>query len=106
MKRTLLIALLVAGCSTAQQQTAQTDINAVFTSLAGACVAAKTALTTAQQVAKGGALNTVNSYQPYIDNSCATVAMVSKLATDPSSLQWLGQIIGSLNTIASPPAAS
>lgn len=101
MRKILLaFCLVVGGCTAAQTTTATQDIQQAFTVLASACADAQIALATAQGTVKGGALSTVNSIGGYIQQGCGTAASAQKLASDPTSLQWLGQMIGVLNTLA------
>lgn len=77
MTRILAAALLcgsLAACSAAQ-------INAAATQIQSACADAAPLLPIAGPLA------------PYIGAAC-TVDGIAKLASDPSSAQWIGQLIG------------
>ena len=96
----LLAAASIAACSTSSTTTATTDVQTALTVLASACSAAQTALGIAQATVKGGAANTVATYGSYINAGCSTAAAAQKLAADPTSTQWLGQMIGALNMLS------
>lgn len=75
----------------AQIQTAVADVQA-------ACHVAETALVAAQAVAKGGALDTVNSVGAFITASCDTADSVATLAADPTSVAWLATLASTIKT--------
>ena len=71
-----------------------------------ACTDATSVGAQAQAQAKGGALNTVNSIVGYVNSVCSSADKVAAAATNPSTVQWVGQLAGELQAIVNPPSAS
>ncbi len=88
-----LAALALAGCSSAQ-------VTATATAVQQACTDATQAEQTAQSLAKGGALSTVDSITSYVNAGCATATAIAALAENPTSVEWLGTLTGELDALA------
>lgn len=65
-----------------------------------ACADAQKAGTQAGLMALGGAALTVSGINTYVNAGCATAETIAALVKDSSSLQWLGQQQGALQTLA------
>lgn len=99
-------ALALAGCSTADLDTASKIAAIGAASIQAACDDASTVAAKVQVQVKGGALNTANSIiSNYLAPACSSALSVAKLATDPSSQAWIGTINGQLSAILNPPKA-
>jgi hypothetical protein len=94
--RPIVIAAVLAGCTAAEVQTAQTDLSASVTAVQAACADAMAAAKLAAATARGGAVNTVNSISSYITAGCATAQAVASLAANSSSVVWLAKNQGAL----------
>jgi len=106
MLRSAAIALCasLAACSAAQTASTGQAVTTGLSAIETACLAAEQAKVTAQALVKGGAANTVAAVGAYVDAGCTTAAALNALASNPTSQEWLGQLTGTLNTIAKPPA--
>lgn len=103
MDKTLRIAALSAalggviamsGCSTAQQAQFSRAAARADQVLQAAC---------SDALALGniaGLVPGVGAIIPYINAGCATADGLAKLASDPSSTQWVGQLIGQVKALA------
>lgn len=87
--------LALAGCSPAQLAQFSSTASNVSSALTMACNDAITAANIAGLVPGVGAI------VPYINAGCATGEGIAKLAADPSSTAWLGQMTGEIKTLAS-----
>lgn len=99
-----LVALLT-GCQNGPTaattvQTAVTDTQTALADVQKACNVATTALSVAQAVLKGGALDTVNAVGAYVTASCSTASAIATLAANPTSVAWLNTLASSIDTTA------
>lgn len=96
MKHLVIGSLLVLGaCTPAQQQ--------AFTSGAASVQPAlQTACTDAMAIANiAGLVRGVGAIVPYLNAGCGTAEGLVKLAADPSSTEWVGQLSGQIKGLAS-----
>lgn len=97
MKKKLALAAFAAlglfGCSSSQ-------VSATATAVQQACTDATQAEQTAESLAKGGALATVDSIAAYVNAGCSTATAIAALAESPSSVEWLGTLQGELSALA------
>lgn len=91
----LACALSLAGCSAAQQQAFTNGAASVQPALQAACIDAMAIANIAGLVPGVGAI------VPYINAGCGTAEGLVKLAADPSSIEWVGQLSGQIKTLAS-----
>jgi hypothetical protein len=69
-----------------------------------ACTDAMGAASLAQTQLKGGALATANGIIPYVQAACVGGNLLASLATDPTTLNWLGTLTGMLKATVKPAA--
>jgi uncharacterized protein YgiB involved in biofilm formation len=98
----LIAAVTLAGCTTAQLTTATSDISA---GIQAACSDAMAAVPVAQQAAATNPTATakVANIAAYAQGGCATATAVAALAQNSATLEWLGNLTGQLTAVA--PAA-
>lgn len=89
------IGLGLAGCSAQGLSDLASTANRIAPELQSAC---NDALAVANLA---GLVPGVGAIVPYINAGCATAQGLTKLAADPTSLQWLGQLIGQGKALAS-----
>lgn len=94
----LALPLALSACSDQQLAKTQADIS-------GGATAAQPLLQTACADALSlaniaGLIPGVGAIIPYITAGCATAQGLAKLAADPSSTQWVGQLIGQVKAVA------
>lgn len=88
------LALALWGCTAAQTTQVQSTAGQVDTALQSAC-------TDALLVANiAGLVPGVGAIIPYINAGCATADGIAKLAADPTSAAWLGQLTGEIKQLA------
>lgn len=95
--RSATIACVVAlvACTPAQQ-------TAFTTGAASAEATLHTACADAMAIANiAGLIPGVGAIVPYINAGCGTAEGIAKLAADPTSTQWVGQLIGKVQALAS-----
>lgn len=95
MKQLAIASLFVlGGCTPAQQQ--------AFTSGAASIQPAlQTACTDAMAIANiAGLVPGVGAIVPYLNAGCGTAEGLVKLAADPSSTEWVGQLSGQIKALA------
>ena len=85
----------LTGCSSSQMASFQSQVNQVQPALQMAC---NDALTVANLA---GLVPGVGAIVPYINAGCATAQGLAKLAADPSSAAWLGELTGEIKGLAS-----
>lgn len=90
-----LIALGLSACSAAQTAQVETTAGKVDAALQIAC---SDALAVANLA---GLVPGVGAVIPYINVGCATADGLAKLAADPSSAAWVGQLTGMVKGLAS-----
>lgn len=95
----VMAAAFVAACSSTQLQTAQMAGADAARVIQLACQDAQAVTAQAQAELHGGALGTANSIGAYIAAGCGTADAVAKLASDPTSPQWIGQLIGRIEAL-------
>ncbi len=86
-----LAAMILATACTPQQQA----------QLATAGATLQAACTDAIAIANiAGLVPGVGAIVPYITAGCATAEGIARLAADPSSTQWLGELVGKIKALA------
>lgn len=88
----LAAGLALGGCSSMSQFTQ--GAAKVEPKLAAACQDAMLVANIA------GLVPGVGAVVPYITAGCATADGLAKLAADPNSVQWVGELIGKIKTLA------
>ena len=94
-------ALALGACTTAQLQTA---VTAAQQDIVTACNDAHTVVGQAQAQLKGGALDTANNIGAYVAGACGSAEGIAAVASSPTGLQWLGQLIGAVKALINPAA--
>lgn len=92
----VLLILALNNCSTAQLSAFSSSAARVEPALAAACVTATSLATVAGLVPGVGAI------LPYITVGCSTAEGLARLAADPSSVEWVGQLSGQIKALAAP----
>jgi hypothetical protein len=88
-------AIILAACSPGQLSGFQTGAQKFDSALQIAC---SDALAVANLA---GLIPGVGAIVPYINAGCATADGLAKLAADPSSAAWVGQLTGEVKALAS-----
>lgn len=94
--QTIMIAgaLFLAGCTTAQLGQFSGGAARVEPALEAACSEATTLANIVGLVPGVGAI------VPYISVGCGTAEGLAKLAADPTSTQWVGELTGKIKVLA------
>jgi outer membrane murein-binding lipoprotein Lpp len=86
--------VLLSGCTSLGQY-----LTSASSLVQTACNGVEAVKADAQANVKGGAANTVSGIAAYVDAGCSAADKVAAIASDPNTLQWLGQMQGQLQTL-------